>query len=141
MRLPVSIQIIDPKSVLTDADRHQIENMIWLRLSPFKETISRVNFKIRRLDHGRLGREHSLTITTKLKSGHRVKSFATRVSKAAVVMAGIDHMKVAVERRVRFESSWFCQFVRGIKNAGNLLFESKLNLFRFNQNTASNRSS
>lgn len=117
MRHSIQIQIIAPKSVLSDVDQHQVENMIWLRLSPIKESVEMVKFEVNRLDQGRFGREHLVTTSTKLTTGHVVTSCTTRVSKAAALVAATDHMKHCVERRIRFEKSWLYQSARWINNA------------------------
>ena len=141
MRYPIRIQISDPKSALSSVDQQQVENMIWLRLSPIKEMIGNVWFEITHLDHEEFGREHVVRTTTKLKSGHVVESFTTRISKGAVLMAAVDHMKSRVERRIRFETGWVYQSVRLTRNAASSLFQSMGTLFRLLGHTGSSSAS
>ncbi len=106
MRYPIQMNIIDPQSVLSDVDVHQVENMIWIRLAPNKRKIESVNFEISQLNHLQYGREHVVEMSTRLTSGKLIETCTTRVSKEAVLMSAVDHAKDQVARRIRFESSW-----------------------------------
>ena len=114
MRHRIQTKIIDPDSVLTDVDVHQIENMIWLELAPIRRDVERVMFLIIRLDHEQFGCEHIVQIATKLNSQKVVESCTTRVSKGSALVSSIVDMKRLVERRLRFESSWFYRCICSI---------------------------
>lgn len=141
MRHPIQMQIIDPKSVLSDVDQHQVENMIWLRLSPIKESVEMVKFEVNRLDQGEFGREHLVTTSTKLTTGHVVTSYTTRVSKGAALVASTNHMKDCVERRIRFEKSWLYQSARWANNAASSILQSVRALLRLPEHKRSSPAS
>ncbi len=124
----IPIRIMDPGSVLSELDQHQLENMIWLRLSASEAKIDLVQVEILKLNDGTRDREFKVLFSTTLKSGYTVECKVSGDSKVSALMASVAYLKDRVERRIRHETSLYYRTGRRIDNARRLFLESAQNL-------------
>ena len=103
MRYAINIKIIDLETTLSDVDIHQIENLIWLRLAPWKKEVLKVIFEIRTEKSGDFSIKHIAKISTFLVSGNWVVSKTTRITKGAAIMRSTSKLKRHVRRRIIHE--------------------------------------
>lgn len=116
MQHPIRMKIIDQQSVLTELDRHQVENMIWLCFAPFQQNIDWVKLVVSSLSHPGLGHKHVVQSVVKLASGKVVESSSTGNFKGSVLMSSIDLLKDLAEKRMRFESGWLYRCLVSIRS-------------------------
>lgn len=124
MRHTIQLKITDSNGVLTDLDIYQIECMVDLRLSPWREHIGSVDFDISRMRHDQWDCEHLVRTTIHLRSGKVIDSTTTRFSKGAALIASTDRVKDLIERRMDFESGWLYRVFEGFRTMVRGLIES-----------------
>jgi len=120
MKFKLLIQ--DPQNLLCELDRHQIENIVWLRLSPVEEEIQSVSFKSSRSINSGSTENFGVKISVVLATGKVVHVRADTGSKLNSILAATDLMGKHVRNRVmRSQSSLVKSFTGALSRFGSSL--------------------
>jgi hypothetical protein len=91
---------------MSELDRQQTRNIVWLQLAPVARMIQRVSVAIKRSDRPGRPVDFSLQFIVILKSGKRVNAQATRRDLREAILAATDAVNVQVFSRGKIEKPW-----------------------------------
>lgn len=105
MKNPIPIKIYDWDFVLSAIDRHQIENLIWLQVSPHIESVVSVKFEIVEYMQEDGTQVYRARCFTNLRSCKTLESIAFAPTKVDAIVELGKQLRADVNERVRYEST------------------------------------
>ncbi len=125
MNTSIPIRIKDVNRVLSELDRLQIKNMVWLQLYSLEQHVFSVTFEVAVIEES--GEASFMTTsTTELESGAIVETTSTADSKVDSIVAIGQKLWKNVNRRVRLEQSMLYRFTSASSNLLNRIGSSPI---------------
>ncbi len=98
-------RIYDWDFVLSDVDRYQIENLLWIRTSAFQDRVKSHRIEFSEVNDVELGKAILAKCESELRSGKVVETEVVSNDKSRLIIGLGSQLKSNLERRLSFESS------------------------------------